>query len=216
MNGIFWEGDFDKYFLGHQFEEIFKSRIYAPYLENKVAATVVDIGGNIGIFSLYAAKYAKQVYCVEPSQRHIAILNYMFQFNKLTNVKLIPKAIFTENTTLPFGGPVNNTTMRSLHTATWQDGKPDEQVETLTLDKLFDDEKIKHCDLLKLDIEGTEIEIFSGIGFKKVADKIDTIVTERHSWTGRNPRQLDDALINNGFKVLKIENDADIIVATRL
>lgn len=212
--GFFWKGDFDHYFLGHQFEEIFKTRIYAPYLENKKDAVVLDIGGNLGLFSLYASKYAKQVYCVEPTPDHFEMINQMLVFNEITNVKPIQKAVYIENTTLPFYQNPNKT-MNSLHQAVAHKDYPPIQVEAVSLDKLFEDEGIEHVDLMKLDIEGTEIEVLSSLGFHKIADKIDVIVTERHAWAGRNPNQLDEALKNNGFKVLTIPNDADIVVGVR-
>lgn len=211
---IFWKGDFDHYFLGHQFEEIYKARIYQPYLENKKDAVVLDIGGNLGLFSLYASKYAKQVYCIEPSSESMENIEKMLVFNELKNVKPLKKAVYIENGSFPLFDNQNRT-MRSLHQAVSDPNLKPELVETITLDKLFDDEGIEHVDLMKLDIEGTEIEVLSSLGFAKVADKIDVIVTERHGWAGRNPHQLDEALKNNGFKVLTIPNDADIVVGVK-
>ena len=48
--------------------EIFVTKIYDKFFEIKKGDTVVDIGGNIGLFSYYSlCKGAKQVYCFEPS-----------------------------------------------------------------------------------------------------------------------------------------------------
>ena len=73
--------------------------------------------------------------------------------------------------------------------------------------------------LLKCDCEGSEVEIFSSISFKNVAYKIDVIVGENHSWNGRHPNQIREAMKNNGFtyEILpKIQpQDADIFVAVR-
>lgn len=216
LNGIFWYDDFDKYFLGHQAEEILKARIYKPYLEDKKDAVVLDIGGNIGMFSLYAAKYAKQVYTLEPSPEHCSLIRHMLDFNKITNVKLLENALYIANGTYEFYTPENNKTMWSLHAAV-NDGKsPPQPVTAITLDTLFTMEDIEHVDLMKADIEGSEYEVFASEGFRKVAAKIDTIVTEVHSWAGRNRNQINESFKQNGFKVLGIPNDADIVVATRL
>ena len=212
LQGIFWYGDFDNYFLGHQFAEILKDRIYAPYLENIKNATVIDVGANLGAFSLYASKYAKQVYAIEPALIHFNAITEMLKFNGITNVKLIKKAIFIENKEFPlFHNP--NRTMYSLHTAVDAKQEPPEKVQAITLDQLFDDEKIEHCHLLKADIEGSEYELFAGQGFSKVATKIDVVVTERHEWGGRNKNQLDEAFKLNNFEVKTIPSDADIVVA---
>lgn len=212
--GFFWKGDFDHYFLGHQFEEIFKTRIYKSYLEDKKEAVVLDIGGNLGLFSLYASKYAKQVYIVEPDPELAELINQQLMFNEIKNVKIINKALYIENKPFPFYRNPNRT-MNSLHQAVASEAYPPITVEAITLDSLFEQEGIEHVDLMKLDIEGTEIEVLSSVGFKNVADKIDVVVTERHAWAGRNPHQLDEALKNNGFIVTTIPNDADIVVGIK-
>lgn len=211
---FFWKGDYDHYFLGHQFEEIFKTRIYKPYLENIPDAVVVDLGGNLGLFSLYASKYAKQIYCVEPSTENVENIQHMLRFNELTNIKIIQKAIFTEDGNFPLFDNQNRT-MRSLHQAVADPNLKPELVTTVTLETLFKDEKIDHVNLLKMDIEGSEIEVLSSLSFKAVADKIDTIVLELHAWSGRHPNQAKEALKNNGFEVSTIPNDANILVGTR-
>lgn len=216
LKGLFWYDDFDKYFLGHQAEEILKARIYKPYLEDKKDAVVLDIGGNVGLFSLYAAKYAKQVYTLEPSPEHCSLIRHMLEFNKITNVKLLENALYIDNGKFEYYTPENNKTMWSLHAAV-NDGKSSPQgVDAITFDTLFKLENIEHVDLAKVDVEGSEYEIFASEGFRLVAPKIDTIVCEVHSWAGRNRNQINESFKNAGYKVATIPNDADIIVATRL
>ena len=214
LHAFFWLGDFDNYYLGHQTEEILKARIYAPYLENKTDAVVLDFGGNIGLFTLYAAKYAKQVYTLEPAREHFDCLTRMVDFNELTNVKLINKALFTEDITLPLFHN-RNKTMYSLHTAVQDQSSEPEQVTAISLPTLFEEENIEHVDLMKLDIEGTELEIISSDGFREVAPKIDAIVLELHNWNGRHPNQAKEALKAAGFKVQTIPNDANLLVGVK-
>ena len=214
LQGIFWYGDFENYYLGHQFSEIYKDRIYEPYLEKVKDAVVLDIGANIGVFTLYASKYAKQVYSVEPSLTHFNALSEMIKVNQLNNVKAIRKALFIDNDKTYDLWHNPNKTMYSLHQAV-SDGTPPEKVQTISLDKLFEDEKIENCHLLKLDIEGTEVEVVSSSGFAKVSDKVDAVVGETHGWSGRHPNQLIDAFKQNGFIVETIPGDAQLFVAKK-
>jgi FkbM family methyltransferase len=214
LKAFYWRGDFDSHFLGHQFEEIFKSRVYAPYLENKKDAVVLDVGANLGLFSLYASKYAKQVYAIEPSKEHYTCLTEMLKFNEISNVKPVNKAIYIEQGTFNLHHNPNKT-MYSLHQAVHTDGMKPEPADTVTLEDFFNLENLDHVDLMKLDIEGTEIEVLSHISFLNVAPKIDAILTERHAWSGRNPNQLDEALKMAGFKVSPVPNDADLVIATK-
>ena len=104
--------------------------------------------------------------------------------------------------------------MKSLHMGTpgW---KEEEKVEAITLEKLFEENKIDHVNLMKLDVEGSETEILSHPTFKNVANKIDTLLIERHGWSGRHPNQLNEALKNAGFTIEQIPNSADLLVAKR-
>jgi FkbM family methyltransferase len=201
---------------GHIMEELWKSRIYDPYLPiRKEGSVALDIGANVGLVTYYLAQHFDKVYSLEPFSAHFNNLLRMLNFNRLTNVEPIKKAIHIKEGIFGFGSAGNNQTTKSLHMATWGGKEPEEQVETITFEKLFKDYEIEHIDLMKLDVEGSEIELLSHSGFRAVAPKIKTIVVERHGWTGRNPNQLDEALKNAGFKVGNIPNSADLLVATR-
>ena len=214
LKGLFWLGDFDQYFLGHQTAEILKDRIYKPYLEGKKDAVVLDIGANIGVFSLYASKYAKQVIALEPAEEHFMVLSHMLKYNSITNVKSLKKAIATTSGhSLLYHNP--NKTMYSLNQAVKDNTLP-EPVEAVTLEKLFEDEKLDHVTLMKLDIEGSEAEVLASESFVKVAPKVDVIVLETHQWMGRHENQVKEALKNAGFKgIKKLPQEATMLVAQR-
>lgn len=214
IKGFFWFGDVNDYYLGHQFNEIFKDRIYAPYIEGKKDPVILDVGACIGVFSLYASSYAKQVYALEPAIEHYDCLVKMLSYNRIRNVKPINKALYHKDTKLPLYHAINKT-MHSLYRA--MDGlqiRP-EEVDCIALDTLFEEEKIEHVDLMKLDCEGSESEILSSAGFKKVASKIDTIVGEIHGWGIRHPNQIKDALIQNGFTFDNFRQDINMFIAQR-
>ena len=213
-HGFFFTPPLQANFWGHIMEEMWKSRIYDPYLPLKKGGIALDIGANVGLVSYFLSLHFEKVFSIEPSTEHINNLTTMINYNKIDNITPIKKAIYIQNGTFAFGGPENNKTMRSLHMNTpgW---KEEEKVEAITLDKLFEDYKIEHVNLMKMDIEGSEVEVFSHPTFLKVADKIDVIITERHAWSGRHPNQLNEALQNAGFKIEQIPNSADLVVAKR-
>lgn len=203
-------------FWGHIMEELWKSKVYDPYIPfNKSGTVALDVGANVGLVTYYLSLHFEKVYALEPASDHFKNLMKMVEFNGLTNVAPIKKALFMENGKFGFGGPKDNTTMKSLHMATWQEGKPEEEVETITLESLFKEFEIDHVNLMKLDVEGSEHEILSHPSFKNVADKIDTIIVERHQWSNRHPHQLNEALENAGFTIETIKNSADLLVAKR-
>ena len=214
VHAFYFNTPLEKNWWGHIFSEIYKDKIFAPFVEGKKDLTIIDIGANLGLTSYYFSQFAKQVYSLEPAVSHFNLLTRMIKFNEIKNIKAIPKAIWLENTKLPFFHN-DNRTMYSLHMAVDDKSSPPEEVETITFDKLFEDEKIDHANLVKVDVEGSEMEILASEGFAKVAPKIDTIVVEYHSWSQRHPNQLNDALKGNGFEVSTIPSSAEIIVGRR-
>lgn len=211
---IFWNGDIDNYFLGHQFEEMFKARIYDQFFKGKSDLVVMDIGANIGLFTYYASRYAKEIHSVEPSKDHLSCLAQMIEFNGLSSKVVIhPYAVSSKDGMAEFHH-ADNKTMYSLSGAI-NNTNQSELVITKRLDTIFNDNKIEHIDFLKLDTEGAEYEILGSDSFANVAHKIDALVVESHSWANRHPHQLVESLELRGFEVKRIPNDATLFAAVR-
>lgn len=212
MNAIFYEGKAEDNYLGHILAEIYKDRVYAPILEGKTGMIICDIGANIGLTTNYFSQFAAKVYSVEPDKTHFKCLTEMVKYNKLDMVEPINKAIYMQDGEFELGHNQNRT-MNSLHSAVWDRSMSIDKVPTITLKTLFDTYKIEHCDFMKLDIEGSEYEVLGGEAFMEVAPKIDSLLTESHSWANRNPNQLKESLKNAGFIVETVPNDASILYA---
>lgn len=215
LHGFFFEPPIDKYFLGYQFNEIYRENVYAPFFKDKRNLTVIDVGANIGITTYYFARHAKIVHAIEPSMEHFKVLKYMIDFNKLENVELHKLAIWIKNKTGKLYHNFENKTMYSLHMAVQDNLTLPEDVKITTLDKFYEDNKITHCDFLKLDVEGSEFEILGGEGFRKIAPITDTVFLEWHKWAERNPSQIIQSLENNGFKAIKPESSPDLLVGVK-
>lgn len=218
LHAIFFNPPLETNYLGHQISEIYRQGLYEPLLRGRSNLTILDIGGNIGMTSYYFSQFAKDIYTLEPKQELFDILTKMVEFNKLTNVHPIKKALYMDNGEFDLWSNESNKTMSSLNRSV-SDGKTaPELVQTITIDKLFEDNGITHVDLMKLDCEGSEYEILGHESFSNVADKIDCIIGEVHSWGNRNPNQLKEALTNRGFKfewLPQPEGEAKIYIARK-
>src|SRR3990167_261158 len=210
IHGFFFVPPIENNYIGHQFAEIYRDRIYAPFVEGKTDMTILDIGANIGATAYYFSRYAKTVYAVEPSLEQFDILARMIAFNKIKNIVPVNKAIYIKNGTFPLFHNKNKT-MYSLHQNVNDNSSPSEDVETITIQGLMDTNKIDEVDLMKFDVEGSEVEILSSTSFKEVASRIKTIITERHAWSGRHENQLIDALKDVGYQVNQIPTSADVL-----
>jgi len=212
---VFFSGSIEQNALGHIFAEIYKDRVYAPFIEGRKDLTILDVGAHVGIFSIYAHPFAKKIYSIEPSTEHFMALQQNIIVNELTKVEAIQTAIGNENKKIEFFNNPNNKTMNSIRPASWQEGWGKEEVNMITLKKLFEDNKIKHVDVMKIDVEGMEYEILGGTAFSEISKKIDLIAGEIHTWVGRHPHQVIDSLQNNGYEVSQMPADANIFVARR-
>ncbi len=206
MQGIFFDGTPEQNYLANIFSEIYLDKLYEPYLSGKSQLTVLDLGAHVGIFSLYASKYASKIYAMEPAKDNFSCLLETIKFNKLENVYPINYALTNINDKRPLFHNSINHTMCSLFSEIATNGDVPEEINTMTIDRLFDENKIEHVDFVKMDIEGCEYEVLAGEGFEKVTPLIDSILLETHSFGGRNENQANEALKNRGFIVEKVKN----------
>ncbi len=197
MKALFFQ-DIENNYLTDILKEIYKDKIYKPYLDGRKDLTIIDVGANIGLTTYYFYPFAKKIYSIEPGKEHLEVLKAMIKFNDMEDkVTVIQKAMSHENGTKTFYHNTN-TTMFSLKSQVSDKGEK-EEVDAITFDVLFKENNIDHVDFMKLDIEGSECEVLASEGFEKVAGKIDLIVGEYHQWSGVNPGHLAASLRDNGF-----------------
>lgn len=172
-------------------QEVLREDEYKSAFGDKV---VIDIGANIGLFSLYALPFSRVIYAIEPSKSNYGYLEAMVADNKLGDT------IKTFNI-----GLAGSTGVRKLGTPTMFAGysmkedertKSYEDIETKTLAQFMGENGIEYADIIKVDVEGAEDEIFRAEDFKDVKGRVGLIIGESHS--GSNIYKI---LEDNGFKV---------------
>ncbi len=138
---------------------------------------VVDIGANIGCFSLQAAWQGAKVYAVEASAINMALLKENIALNNLQD-KIIPtqKAIWKENTTLTFHASPKNPGSGSLVYNSVDDS---EKVEAISMNEYIGALPEENIKILKMDIEGAEFEVLPTVT-SNVYKKIEVIIGEYH------------------------------------
>lgn len=185
--------------------ETYQDKQYDIGSKNKL--NVIDIGANIGDFSIKAAvDGAVNVYAYEPVRSTYELLQSNIAINGIKNVK-------------SFNYGVSNLMGKSLINVSPASGlsslfsgsrsKKTEEIRLVTIDKIFRENNIKKCDLLKVDCEGAEYDIFTNLS-AKIFDKIDNIAVEFHEGiTGRSKYELVDIFRTNGFKVVVKNHQAE-------
>lgn len=189
--------DFKNSFIPNILEEVYRDRVYAPFLEGQKDLIICDVGGNIGITSYYFKDFAKTVYCVEPSKQHLECIEAMIKQNKIDNIKVCPVAISNHDGTEKFYHSPNTTMFSLKDTVT--DKNDFEEVETQTFETFMKNNDIDHIDFLKLDVEGAEDLVITSDAFIKMAPKIKVIMGEYHAWSGMSPPMFANTMTDLGF-----------------
>lgn len=126
-------------------------------------AVVLDIGANIGAFTIQALKLAYDhdkvitVYAVEPEQHNLELLKKNLEanprlFEKGSNVNIIEGAVSD------FKGEANITNESGNSRLTNEKG---ELVDVTTYDDLLARFELERIDFVKIDIEGSEVPLIN-------------------------------------------------------
>jgi len=126
---------------------------------------VIDIGANIGYYSLVASKIAMKgsVYAFEAASQTFQLLVQNINTNRLTNVYPLHLAVCNENSEMElFISGESNIGMTGLRKV-GNKGTSIEKVQTTSLDEWIKTTELLKVDLIKIDIEGAELLALKGM-----------------------------------------------------
>lgn len=191
-------------------------KIYTPEdFKIKRNDIVLDIGAQIGVFSVFASQLAKngKVFSFEPVPENFELLKKNIRLNLISNITPINKAVSNKN------GQENiflseDTACHSFFT-NFSKVHRKIPVETISLNSFIKENKISRIDFLKMDCEGAEYKILFNSP-KNVLKKIKKIGMEYHNIDDKNNVSiLKEFLEENGFKVTIENGNQGILYATR-
>lgn len=137
---------------------------------------VIDIGAHIGLFTIYASQFCEKgkIFSFEPVEENYRLLEENVITNNLEQVKIFNLAV--SNSTEPIKLFINND--ESGHSM-YSKSSNSLLVNSISLQRIFDDNQIEYCNFLKLDCEGAEYEIIKNLP-SKYFEKINKMVIEYH------------------------------------
>lgn len=152
----------------------------AEEISIKPGDVVFDVGGHIGIFSLYAAHQGAKVYAFEPEASNYRKLQENIKLNNLED----------RITALNYG-LAGTSGVRRLdisdnsggHSLLTDVGSSFQDVAVKTFAEAANELTVKHIDLLKIDIEGGEYELFESLKDSELG-MIKSIIGEFHLISG--------------------------------
>lgn len=139
--------------------------------------TIVDIGANLGYYALLEASIIGeegQVYALEPVRKNFDILIKNIAVNGYKNVKAYCKAVSSKSgtSTIALTDESNWGSMLDMKAETTSDYMKQKMytltrqviaVDTVSLDDFLDQEGINQINVIRMDIEGYEVEAIKGM-----------------------------------------------------
>lgn len=193
------------------FLEIFRDHAHAllPGFRGEAGGTVVDLGGNEGFYTLRIKLLnpTVRVLAAEPVVENVELFRANLEANDVDGVTLRETAVTARNgtvqiETLPHVGTVGSTDILAFPRP-WIRAEEIRRrhVPTTTLGALLDAAGVDEAEILKMDVEGSEVEILSE--GRKVLRRFRRIVVECH---GEGARRVTQQIIEEqGFGCIYAE-----------
>lgn len=151
--------------------------------------TVVDIGANVGAFTVYmAAQFTDARYfCFEPSPGAVSFLKE--NVKQFPNAQVFPIGLFSDDTSMPLYEGASQSLQNSLFNSAETSGTS-QTVELRHAGRMLTELKLDKISILKVDTEGAEIPVLSTLTDR--LERIDQIYLEYHSESDR--REIESLL----------------------
>lgn len=182
----------------------------------KPGDTVLDIGANIGYYTLIAAKLVGKkgkVYALEPDPENFSVLLKNIEVNGYKNIRLLRMAVSNNTSKIKLFLNESNQAAHSVYRQEESKRKPI-IVKTISLDDLLKFDTSKRY-IIKMDVEGSEMKALQGMRNLLTRKSHITLIIEFWPWgldkLGSSAAQYVELLLNYGFTLYNIDEDSQQI-----
>lgn len=197
------------------FDEVIKQQVYGNILSKlEHCETVIDLGANIGLASLYFAEHypSCKLFAVEPNPDTYRILTAnLDELIESGRCQTVKAAVWGSEKYL-----VADRAQAPDHYSafTTKEANPEEKSEEammgLPIQKIIKNSGFTKIDLLKVDVEGAEVELFKGdLSWLR---SVNSIAIEFHG-DSRDECKFDEIMANYRFHIY--DQDPHTVVAVR-
>tara|TARA_B100000242_G_scaffold291010_1_gene263505 strand:+ start:10412 stop:11236 length:825 start_codon:yes stop_codon:yes gene_type:complete len=147
--------------------------IHLPSNAYENCKVIVDLGANRGCFSTLMTPVAEKILTVEVLNKYNKSISHNLELNNFHNYAVENSYVGGE------GADVNNAN------------------SFMSIDELFNKYKVDFCDIIKIDIEGSEFKLFQDLTCDWLS-RVNYIVMEVHQKYG-DPKVILERLTSEGF-----------------
>jgi FkbM family methyltransferase len=168
---------------------------------------IIDLGANEGYYVLKAKESApkSKIIAVEPNPTAFNVLKRNIEANKLKNVILVNKAVTSKNGRVKFEIVKGRSGVGAVKVyKEFRRNLKKIIVDSITLENLCKKYKIDKIDLLKIDVEGSEVDILKSS--KDILPKVKKAIIEYHN-AQKTKESVIKIMIYNNFKLVKIDDE---------
>lgn len=139
---------------------------------------IIDAGANIGLASIYFSQMFPdaKIIALEPELSNFTLL--LENVKKYKNILPIQAALWSHNTKINICNSGHGEWGFMTYDKQVEDIKVEHEVEAFSVDQLIDKFALDRIDILKIDIEGAELEVFNDT--KLWLEKVDSLIVELH------------------------------------
>lgn len=168
---------------------------------------IIDVGAHNGYFSIWSSiniNNQSEIFSYEPVPTNYEIALSNIKVNNITNIKLYNKGVSGRREKLTLYLNEKHTGGHSIYSERVlkcnAEAIHEIGMECITLEDIFNENRIKNCDFCKIDCEGAEFDILLNTP-ENILRKVDVFSIEFHEFGGHKVNELINLFEENNFRV---------------
>ncbi len=157
---------------------------------------VVDVGANIGDFTLAIAGQSGRVIAIEPGENNFASLTSNLKLNGIQNATALNVAAHDQEEQVRLAG-----TDSMLHVSRNVEGGS--EARGMPLGKVLEELKTDYVDLLMIDVQGHERKVLDGMADMLRERRVGVLAVEVHPVRGVGKAEITSLMSSYGYSLMK-------------
>lgn len=189
--------------------DVYDKSLYERFYKPRKGNVVVDVGAHIGLFTLKIALQVGEkgrVIAVEPEKKNYAFLTENIRINRYRNVTPVDLALSDFEGKARFFLKARSVS-HSLFGKTFVTpiiGST--EVDVTTLDKMLEKLAVNRVDLLKINVEGAELNVLKGGEHLLSEGRISNIVLATHPPRKKEAEEISEYLRSMGYTTTTVSS----------